>query len=509
MSTDHVTHYAETKPGDVAVIDDRPGQEPRVLDWRAFNELCNALANGLLDLGVEPGEPVAWWGQNSLETMAAIHATRKAGATSVPIPYRSTRDEARYLLDNAGAKALVVEGENAAVAADAAADVSTLEHIVVYDGEPLPGQVSWDATLGSTTTPPTEGTVDDTRLMIYTSGTTGQPKGALRTTSGAVDAVPALMHHIGWPEMDRLWFLTTGPLYHSGPSGFALRAHSLGGAVVTQHKFDAEDWLRLVDTHDITATFSAPTPIRRICALPDEVKKRYDVSSLRSTIANAAPWTMTLKEAYLRDFREDSLWEVYGSTELSVVTALAPDDQLRKPGSCGVAAPGVEVKLYDDDGLEIREPHVPGELYARSPALFETYHNAHDRYLADHRDGFQTVGDMAYRDEDGYFYICDRKKDMIITGGVNVYPAEVENVLDAHPAVAEVAVIGVPDEEWGEAVCAVAVPNGDLDPDDLLRFAADKLSGPKRPKQVILVDDLPKTGTGKVLKRELRAQIGD
>jgi fatty-acyl-CoA synthase/long-chain acyl-CoA synthetase len=150
---------------------------------------------------------------------------------------------------------------------------------------------------------------------------------------------------------------------------------------------------------------------------------------------------------------------------------------------------------------------VPGELYARSAGLFETYHGAHDRYLDDHRDGFQTVGDIAYRDDEGYLYICDRKKDMILTGGVNVYPAEVENVLDAHPAIAEVAVLGMPDEEWGEAVCAVVVPAGPITADEVVAYAREHLSGPKCPKRVVMVDELPKTGTGKVLKRQIRDEL--
>lgn len=259
---------------------------------------------------------------------------------------------------------------------------------------------------------------------------------------------------------------------------------------MTQYQFDPEDWLRLVQDHRVNATFSAPTPVRRLTALPAEVKQRYDVSSLASPVANAAPWTMTLKEAHLCDFRSDSLWEVYGSTELSVVTALPPADQLRKPGSCGLPAPGVEVKLLDDQGVEVVTPGEPGELYARSAGVFETYHKAHDRYLDDQRDGFQTVGDIAYRDEDGYFYICDRKNDMIITGGVNVYPAEVENVLDAHPDVAEVAVLGLPDEEWGEMVCAVVVAGESAAAtlaDDITLWARERLSGPKTPKRVVIV----------------------
>ncbi|MEM7287408.1 MAG: AMP-binding protein, partial [Actinomycetota bacterium] len=386
MPVDHLTHYAETRGDHTAIVDDRPGVDVRSMDFAAFNDEINRLANALSSLGLAPGEHVAWWGQNSLEAMASIHACRKAGATSVPIPYRSTPDEAHYLLENAEVAAVVVESAYAPLLAELAPRLPALRHVIVFGGDVAAGQMGWREVCVDERTPATEGTVQETRTMIYTSGTTGLPKGAVRLTGGAVGAPPPLMSHLGWPDMERLWFLTTGPLYHSGPSGFALRAQALGGTVVTQHSFDAEDWLRLVDAHDVTATFSAPTPIRRICALPDEVKARYDVSSLESTVANAAPWTMTLKRAYLRDFREDSLWEVYGSTELSVVTALAPADQLRKPGSCGQAAPGVEVKLFDDAGTEVIDPGVPGELYARSAALFETYHNAHDRYLDDHRD---------------------------------------------------------------------------------------------------------------------------
>ena len=247
--------------------------------------------------------------------------------------------------------------------------------------------------------------------------------------------------------------------------------------------------------------------MRRITALSDDIKSKYDVSSLECFIANAAPWTMKLKKAYLKDFREDSLWEIYGSTELSVCTVLAPEDQLRKPGSCGVPAPGVSIKIFNDDGQEISEPDEPGELYAKSVAVFDTYYKSHDRYLEDHRDGYQTVGDIAYVDDEGYYFICDRKKDMIITGGVNVYPAEIENVLDDHPQVAEVAVLGIPDEEWGEAVCAIIVPLEGLEEINIIEFARNRLSGPKVPKQIFFYPELPKTGSGKVLKRDLREQI--
>jgi fatty-acyl-CoA synthase/long-chain acyl-CoA synthetase len=277
--------------------------------------------------------------------------------------------------------------------------------------------------------------------------------------------------------------------------------------VVVQRRFDPEDWLRLVDCHRVTTTFSAPTPIRLVCRLPDAVKARYDRSCMRRMVANAAPWSSALKEAYLADFPEDSLWEVYGSTELGVNTILAPQDQRRKRGSCGKPAPGVEVRLLDESGAQVTRPHVPGELFVRSRTVFDTYYKAHAKYEEDRRGDFHTVGDMAYFDEDGYFYICDRKKDMIISGGMNVYPAEIEAALEHHPKIADVAVFGIPSEEWGESVhaCVVAAPGEPLGAEEVMAFAREHLAGYKVPRSVSFLPEIPRTGSGKILKRVLRA----
>ncbi len=275
---------------------------------------------------------------------------------------------------------------------------------------------------------------------------------------------------------------------------------------MVQRRFDVEDWLRLVDRYQVTTTFAAPTPMRMICNLSPQVKARYDRRSMRRMIANAAPWSFALKEAYMADFGEDSLWEVYGSTELGVDTVLAPEDQRRKPGSCGTAAPGVEIKLFDERGHEVRAPFVPGEVYVRAAGNFVAYYKAREKYEASRREDFLTVGDIAYRDDEGYYYICDRKNDMIITGGMNVYPAEIEAALDQHPGVLEVAVFGIPSEPWGEAVHAVVVPRPGhvLDAGDVIAFARARLAGYKVPRSVSFAESLPHTGSGKILKRELR-----
>lgn len=339
--------------------------------------------------------------------------------------------------------------------------------------------------------------------MIYTSGTTGRPKGAVRSSAGNPEQLARMVEFIGYLPDDV--YLTTGPLYHSGPGGFAAIAHLLGNTIVLQRRFDPEDWLRLVERYRVTTTFSAPTPIRLVCQLPDHVKRRYDRTSLARTIANAAPWSFALKEMYLRDFPEDSLFEVYGSTELGVDTILRPEDQRRKPGSCGRPAPGVELALFDESGRMIEEPHVPGELFVKSPSVFETYHNAPEKYEKGRRDDWLTVGDVAYRDEEGFYYICDRKNDMIISGGMNVYPAEIESALDRHPRVLDVAVIGIPSEQWGESVHAVVVRNGpELDEPTLLAWAREHLAGYKLPRSVSFVDEIPRNASGKILKKVLR-----
>ena len=224
-----------------------------------------------------------------------------------------------------------------------------------------------------------------------------------------------------------------------------------------QRHFDAEDWLRLVDRYRVSSTFSAPTPMRRILDLPLEVRRRYDVSSMRIMLASAAPWPFALKRRYLEYFPPLSLWEGYGATEIGITTLLRPEDQMRKPGSCGQAAPFVDILLIDERGNVVREPGVPGELYVRASSVMEGYYKDQALFDAEQLGDYHTVGDVATFDDEGYYYICDRRKDMVISGGVSIYPAEIESVLESHPGVFEAAVVGVPDEEWGESVRAFVI----------------------------------------------------
>ena len=507
---DFLTMYAQVQPSKPAVIDDRPDGTVATLNFAELNARSNRLANVLLDLGVRPGETkVVWCGQNSIGLVTIINAARKLGVTAVPLNYRLSDEEAAYVTDHCDATIVYVDAEFAPMFERIRGELPQVKHILVFDGDAPAGMSSADELMAAAGTdePQIPETTEAGATMIYTSGTTGKPKGAFRRGNAGTEQAAALVAFIGYTPDDV--YIPTGPLYHSGPGGFMGVAQAMGQTVVLQRKFNAEDWLRLVDKYGVTSTFSAPTPIRMVCALPADVKAKYDRSSMKRMIANAAPWSFALKQMYLADFPADSLFEVYGSTELGVNCVLRPEDQLRKPGSCGQPSPMVEIKLFDDDGNEVTGtgPDHPGELFVKSPSVFADYYKQHDKFEADQKHGYQTVGDIAYRDDEGYLYICDRKKDMIISGGMNIYPAEIEAALEAHPDIYESAVFGVPSDEWGESVHAVVVQRegAGLTDADVIAHAKEHLAGYKVPRSITWSDELPKTGSGKILKRELRA----
>ena len=470
-------------------------QGERRWTFKEMNDRANALAHGLQGLGASGGAKALWISPNDEKVLLFGHAARKCGMVAVPLPYRFTPEEMEYVINDSDAFLVfcapdyrtTLEGLN----------TPNLKLIVDFDqAEELiadnPADPIEDAHEGMGAS------------MIYTSGTTGKPKGALRTQTD-LGVVAALIGELG---IGREVHITTGPLYHSGPGAFAALSQLLGGSVVILEKFDPNRWLELVDEHRCTFTFTAPTQLKRIVAQPDEVRAKYDTSSLKCVIANAAPVPYALKKQWIEAFGEGHLFEVYGSTELGVDTVLRPEDQLRKPGSCGKPYGGVEIRIITEDGRDA-EADEPGVMWIKSPGAFDEYHKAPEKTegtkLADD-PAWQTVGDVAYRDEEGYFYICDRANDMIISGGMNIYPAEIEGVLHAHPAVLDAGVFGVPNEEWGEQVHAVVqLKQGEsATQDELETHCRQTLSGYKVPRSWEFRDELPRTESGKLLKRQLR-----
>ena len=508
--TDSLTAQAELNGHAPAVIvDPSGGGRPSATSYGELNVMANRLAHGLAALGAQPGERIVWCGPNSLEVITTTHAARKAALVAVPLSYRFTAEEMQYVVDNSDATTVVVDAEQAPLLASVRDRLPKVREIVVWGDDVPAGCVAWDELLAASPESEPTPAVDPGRVggsMIYTSGTTGHPKGALRTGSDP-ETVMALLQALRFRPGEEV-YLTTGPLYHSGPLMFATLAHSLGGSIVAMRKFEPSAWLKAVAEHRATNTFTAPTQLKRIVSLPPGELARADMSSMRILVANAAPVPYALKQEVVEKLGDGFLYEIYGSTELGVVTVLPPEDQLRKPGSCGRTYGPVEVRIVGDDGEEAPTGE-PGELFIRTRLAMDGYYRT-DEQLAQLPDqAWKSVGDVAYLDDEGYLHICDRKKDMIISGGVNIYPAEIEAALHHHPRVLDVAVFGVPDEEWGESVHAILQPRPgeSLDLDEVRAFVATRLAKYKQPRSYEIRDELPRTESGKLLKRVLRDEF--
>ncbi len=505
---DILAQHAAQEPDKIAVVvDGSGGARASTTTFAQLNAHVNRLAHGLLDAGAASGDRIVWCGPNSLEVLTTIHAARKCNLVAVPLSYRFNSDEMQYVVDNSDATAVVIDAEQAPELAAVRAHLPKVRAIVVFGGEPPAGSgfLRWDDVCASQpdSEPELAPTSEAGAAMIYTSGTTGKPKGALRTRTDRT-IVFALLAELRLLHEDAV-HLTTGPLYHSGPLAFASMSHTLGAPVVVLRKFDAARWLDLVREHRVTNTFSAPTQLKRIVSLPDDVLAKADMSSMICLIANAAPVPYALKQEVITKLGDGFLFEVYGSTELGVDTVLAPEDQLRKPGSCGKPYGGIEIRIVKDDGT-IAPTGEAGELFVRTGLAMDGYHRTAEQLTELDDDQWKSVGDVAYVDEEGFVYICDRKKDMIISGGVNIYPAEIEAVLYAHPQVLDAAVFGIPDDEWGERVHAIVQPKHGtrIDTEELRTFVEPRLARYKHPRAYEVRDALPRTDSGKLLKRVLR-----
>ena len=494
MEFDFLASHAESLPDKPAVV---CGDE--VLDFASLNRRASRVANAFTGLGCREGDRVAWMSFNSIAGAEIASGLRRAGLVIVPVNYRLRGPEVAYVLNDSGARIAAAGPDHVEVVAAASPDVKGDVRFIAV-GERVPaGWLSYREVVQDAS--------DDFDAvgsglgasMIYTSGTTGNPKGAWRPHGVDIGNVLQVISIFELAQSDV--HLMCGPGYHSGVAFFSVLHQVLGATVVLQQKFDAGDALDLVERHRVTTSFMAPTLLQRL--VDAQERNPRDTSSLRAIILGAAPCPHVLKERAEAVFGQ-VLWEFYGATETGVNTVLRPEDQLRKPGSCGTAVPGQEIMLVRDDGTEagIGEP---GELMVRSSWVAE-YYNRPDATSQSLRDGFFSVGDVAYRDDEGYYYICDRRIDMIISGGVNIYPAEVEAVLHAHPGVMDAAVIGVPDDQWGESVKAVVQlrPSMHATGDELISFCGERLAGYKKPRSVEFVDELPRDAAGKLLKRKLR-----
>ncbi|MGZ4121574.1 MAG: AMP-binding protein, partial [Actinomycetota bacterium] len=413
----------------------------------------------------------------------------RAGAEIVPISWRAMDDEVTYLLEDSGARLLVAEE-------DAGASVPLLRVVDEYEAA-LAAEDAGSLPDAPPVAPP--------RIRFYTSGTTGRPKAVERARSAPDVYLLGAREHLGifGVEQPDNVHLCCGPLYHSAPLGFSVYAMMMGQTVVLMERFDAEDVLRLIERERVTWSMMVPIHFVRMLALPDDVRARYDLSSMRRIIHAAAPCPPDVKRRIIELFGDDVIWEFYGMTE-GRATLITATEWLAKPGSVGRPMPGARVTILDADGNELPAGET-GLVYVQTAGGRFEYAGAPDKTDEAWHGEYFTVGDMGYLDDDGYLFLTDRHQDMIISGGSNVYPAEVEAILHRHPAVADVAVIGVPDPEWGETVKAIVETRAPVGADELIAFCREHLAHYKCPRSVDFVEQLPRQPNGKVRKRELRA----
>ncbi len=379
-------------------------------------------------------------------------------------------------------------------------------HLVVGDPSPQAPFRDYEAALAAQpTADPTDLAPPGINSMVYTSGTTGRPKGVHRPGGIDPEVILGVVQGFGLQPGNEV-HIVPAPLYHSAPGLGALLTIALGGTLVIMDKFDPEEFLASTERERVTSSFVVPTIVKRILALPDEVKRRYDVSSLRSLIVGAAPFPLETKKAAI-DYFGDCLYEYYGSTDAGLNTILPPSEQRARPASCGKPVGDSDIRILDDDGNALPTGEV-GNIYITNGLVKSmSYYKDPEKTREAFRGDYMTVGDMGYFDADGYLYIVDRKTDMVISAGVNIYPAEIEEVLHEHPAVLDVAVIGVPNEDWGEELKAVVQlrPGVAATADDLIDFCRTRMADYKRPRSVDFVAEVARNPSGKLLKREIRA----
>jgi len=498
-------NLAQKNPEHIALID-ADGRKLRAGDLLAQ---ANRLVHGLRALGLQPGDCVATCLPNGAAMVEVYLAAIQAGWYLTPINNHLTAGEIAYILGDCEAKAFI--GADAfAAACSGAADQAGLPEAARYAVGRVPGFRPLAAlSEGQPESLPADRSAG--QVMNYTSGTTGRPKGVRRPLApfdpDAVCSMYAMF--LGMfgiqPHADNV-HLCGSPLYHTAVLVFAGSSLHLGHTVVLMDKWTPELCLELIQRDRVTTSHMVPTQFHRLLALPEAVRARYDVSSLRHMVHAAAPCPIDVKRRML-DWWGPVIYEYYAASE-GGGTLVTPEEWLRFPGTVGRAWPSSEIRILDDAGAPV-PTDTPGTVYMALGAADFKYHKDDGKTAANRRDGFFTVGDVGYLNSEGYLFLCDRKIDMIISGGVNIYPSEVENELLTHPKVADAAVFGIPHEDWGEAVKAVIEPAPGVAPDqaladEILAFCNERMAKYKCPRSIDFIAAMPRDPNGKLYKRKLR-----
>lgn len=495
-----------------------------VKDWRGkartYAELdtrTDKLANGLLKMGLCKGDRVAVMLYNCAEFIEIYCAFAKIGVIAAPISWRYVDKEVEYVVNNSDAKAIIV-CEDFVKTTDCIRTklkkVAEDRFIVVGESAPK-GYVKYEDLISRSPShkPTIEIDSKDAWVQMYTSGTTGLPKGVVRSQESYVAFFLINAVEFGFSEKD--YGMIVMPLFHVNSTFYGLLFLYIGGSLFVgrDKDFDPVELLGIVCKEKISFISLIPTHYSLILEVPEETRRRFDTSLLRKLLCSSAPARGNIKRGILECFPGVELYEAYGSTEAGLVTILKPEDQLKRIGSMGRECIGVDmIKLLDDNGREVAGGEI-GELYSRGPMMFDEYYKMPEKTKAAFRNGFFSAGDIVRRDEEGYYYIVDRKDNMIITGGEHVYPSEVEATVCQHPKVRDAAAVGLPDDKWGEAVTAVVVlKDGEkVTEEEIIEWCKCKMSGYKKPKRVIFItySEMPRSAAGKISHRKLRERFAE
>lgn len=506
-----VATHARLAPHKLGARDSQRG-----LSYAQWNTRATQLANGLRGLGLQKGDKVALLAYNCIEWMEIYAALARAGLVAVPINFRLTPSEIEYIAQHSDAMAFIVQDELIDKVEPIKSQLKISNKTYLAFGTNVPsGWTHYESLINSAPTyiQPIEVLPTDMSALMYTSGTTGKPKGAIRSHEGSTMIALATALELGFTSKDTS--LLVMPMCHANSLYFSHTFTQLGATCIIDDRksFDAESLLETLSTEKVTFTSLVPTHYIMMLGLPAEIKAKYDVTAVEKLMISSAPARRDTKLAIMEFFPNAKLHELYGSTEAGWVTLLRPDEQLERMGTVGREWAGSgPIKLLDAEGQEVKDGDV-GELFSRTPYVFDGYWKNPEKTAEAFHGSWCSVGDMAMRDKDGYIHLVDRKSNMIISGGENVYPSEVEGVLGSHPKVKDVAVLGVPHEKWGEAVHAVVVlhEQAEVSTQELIDWCKSQIAGFKRPQSISFIDDadMPRTATGKILHRVLRQKLAE
>ncbi len=499
----HISKTAAKSPDKPAIIMATSGE---VVTYKQLDDVSNQVAHLFRQLGLASGDHICLMMENCREFLEIYMGVIRCGLIVTPVNAHLKLEECRYLVENSASKVLICSDKYRSIGRDLASTMPEVKHF--YSTQGACDMLSdWTAERSSQPTTPVS---DQSRgwTMMYSSGTTGHPKGIFNMPDevGLEDIHPALVGMaaaFGFNE-DTV-YLSPGPLYHSAPIGYCEMSLNQAATSVVMEKFDPLQALQLIEKHGVTHSMWVPIMFIRMLKLPESERNRYDLSSLKVAIHAAAPCPIETKEAMIK-WWGDIIFEFYAGTEGAGSTAIDAKDWMTHKGSVGKAAFGT-IHIVDDEGNELK-PNEIGQIYFESDFKFEYFGEAEKTRRAYNSSGWSTLGDVGYLDEEGYLYLTDRKNFMIISGGVNIYPQEIENCLILNEKIADVAVFGVPNEEFGEEVCAVVQPADGVTTDDalvqeLIGWCRERISHVKSPRQVHFVDQLPRLENGKLYKRWL------